>query len=111
VVAWVCVGISAINVIWLWYGWNKNHVWIVNHIVISGVLISLVSMLSALADVYGAEGSTNSGTTKSIVVVTLVIALICAVLFIAYRGIFLRSGLKERDDQAVTEQFVGKDDE
>ncbi|KIJ58066.1 hypothetical protein HYDPIDRAFT_34533 [Hydnomerulius pinastri MD-312] len=96
-----------------WYGWNKNYVRIVDHIIMSGLLISFAGMLSALANVYhdGAEGSIYSGTSKSMSVVTVAVALVCAILFIAYHGIFLSRGLKKKDDQAVGRQLANEDDQ
>ena|SRR5882757_8571389 len=32
VIAWLCTGIGAIGMIWLWWRWQKNYVWIVNRI-------------------------------------------------------------------------------
>ncbi|KAH7882019.1 hypothetical protein F5I97DRAFT_387011 [Phlebopus sp. FC_14] len=32
VVAWTCTGIGAIGMVWLWWRWHKNYVWIVNRI-------------------------------------------------------------------------------
>ncbi|KIJ58050.1 hypothetical protein HYDPIDRAFT_57198, partial [Hydnomerulius pinastri MD-312] len=107
VVAWVCIGIGTVNMIWLWYGWNKNYVGIVYHLVISGLLVSLATMLSALANVYGAGGGIHSRTSKSMFIVTMVVALLFAVLFIACRGIFLLKRLKKNDDQAVGKQLAG----
>ncbi|KIJ60775.1 hypothetical protein HYDPIDRAFT_116834 [Hydnomerulius pinastri MD-312] len=108
VFAWVCIRIGAVSMSWLWYRWNKNYVWVVDRIVILGLLISPARILSALANVYGAENGIYSETSKPIIIVTLVVSLICAVLFIVYHGILLLRGLKKKDYQAVGEQLSGQ---
>jgi hypothetical protein len=107
IIAWICTGIGALGMSWLWYRWHKNYVWIVNRIFIPGLLNSLAGVISTLANVYGVQGGTFSETSKSTIIVTGAIALICAVLFIVYHGILLR-GLKKKHDKEVGEQIAGK---
>jgi hypothetical protein len=32
VVAWLCTGVGAIGMLWLWWRWRKNYVWALNQI-------------------------------------------------------------------------------
>ena len=32
VIAWICTGVGAIGMLWLWWRWRKNYLWALNQI-------------------------------------------------------------------------------
>ncbi|KIJ17992.1 hypothetical protein PAXINDRAFT_9079 [Paxillus involutus ATCC 200175] len=107
IIAWACTGIGAVGMLWLWWTWHKNYVWLVNRIFIPGLLNSLAGMLSTLANVYGAQQRTFSETSKSSLFITAGVAFVCAILFIIYHFILLEA-LKKQHDREVGEQDAGE---
>ncbi|KAJ7755558.1 hypothetical protein B0H16DRAFT_1315607 [Mycena metata] len=106
VIAWVCTGIGAAGMLWLWYRWQANYVWLMNHIFVPGFLNSLAGVLSAVSSIFGTQGSTLSFASKSTLIVTSATAGICGILAGAYW--FLIRGIKEQHDQEVGKHRAGK---
>ncbi|KAJ7253463.1 hypothetical protein C8J57DRAFT_1076705 [Mycena rebaudengoi] len=107
VVAWVCTGIGAAGMLWLWYRWQNNYVWVLNRILMPGLLNSLAGLLSTIASIYGAQSATLSVASKSTLIVTTSIAGICGVLTLFYMFVLIR-GVKKQHDAEVGKQRAGK---
>ncbi|KAJ7767180.1 hypothetical protein B0H16DRAFT_1308589 [Mycena metata] len=106
VIAWVCTGIGAAGMLWLWYRWQANYIWLVNRVFMPGFLNSLAGVLSTVASIFGTQGSTLSVASKSTIIVTATIAGVCGILTGVY--MFLIRGIKKQHDQEVGKQRAGK---
>ncbi|KAJ7447066.1 hypothetical protein B0H11DRAFT_1745107 [Mycena galericulata] len=107
VIAWVCTGIGAAGMGWLWYRWQANYIWLVNRIFMPGFLNSLAGVLSALANILGSQSATFSISSTSTIIVTSSIAGICGGLTAFYMFVLIR-GLKKQHDAEVGKQRAGK---
>ncbi|KAJ6561768.1 hypothetical protein B0H19DRAFT_943811, partial [Mycena capillaripes] len=107
VVAWVCTGVGASGMLWLWYRWQGNYIWLVNRIFMPGFLNSLAGVLSTLASVLGSQDATLSISSKSTIIVTSAIAGICGILTAFYMFVLIRR-LKKEHDWEVGKQRAGK---
>jgi len=107
VIAWVCTGIGAAGMGYLWYRWQANYIWLVNKIFMPGFLNSLAGVLSTLSSVLGAQSSTLSISSKSTIIVTSAISGICGALTAFYMFVLIR-GLKKQHDAEVGKQRAGK---
>ncbi|KAJ7471373.1 hypothetical protein B0H11DRAFT_1730205 [Mycena galericulata] len=107
VIAWVCTGIGAAGMGWLWYRWQANYIWLVNRIFMPGFLNSLAGVLSALANILGSQSATLSISSKSTIIVTSSISGICGGLTAFYMFVLIR-GLKKQHDAEVGKQRAGK---
>ncbi|KAJ7253456.1 hypothetical protein C8J57DRAFT_1076667, partial [Mycena rebaudengoi] len=107
VVAWVCTGIGAAGMLWLWYRWQNNYVWVLNRILMPGLLNSLAGLLSTISAIYGAQSATLSVASKSTLIVTASTAGICGVLTLFYMFVLIR-GVKKQHDAEVGKQRAGK---
>jgi hypothetical protein len=58
IVAGVCSGIGAAGMIWLWWRWRRNFVWLLNKIFLPGSLNSFAGLISTLINVYSQQGGT-----------------------------------------------------
>ena len=56
VVAGVCSGIGAGGMLWLWWRWRQNFVWLLNKIFLPGSLNSFAGLISTLINVYSQQG-------------------------------------------------------
>ncbi|KAJ7472701.1 hypothetical protein FB451DRAFT_1036025 [Mycena latifolia] len=100
VVAWVCTGIGAAGMTYLWYRWQANYIWLVNRIFMPGLLNSLAGVLSTLASVLGSQDATLSISSTSTIIVTSSLAGICGLLTAFYMFVLIRR-LKKQHDQEV----------
>ncbi|KAF7978392.1 hypothetical protein HWV62_785 [Athelia sp. TMB] len=107
VIAWICTGIGAIMMIYLWYRWQKNYIWVVNRIFMPGLLNSLAGLLSTLSSVLGVQHSTLSVTSKSTIIVVSAVAGVCGILVLFYQFVLIAQ-VKKRHDQQVGKQRAGK---
>ncbi|KAJ7901588.1 hypothetical protein B0H13DRAFT_2663928 [Mycena leptocephala] len=55
VIAFVCSGIGVLGMLWLWWRWNRNYIWLNNRIFLPGALNSLAGIISTLVNVYSAQ--------------------------------------------------------
>jgi hypothetical protein len=56
IVAGVTAGIGAIGMVWLWWRWRVNFVWLLNKIFLPGCLNSFAGLISTLINVYSQQG-------------------------------------------------------
>ena len=123
-IAWICCGIGAIGMVWLWWRWRNNYIWILNRIFLCvvlpshspivtdglrrpGLLNSLAGIISTLANVLGAQHGTFSRTASVTIAVTSVIAFVCGVLVLVYSLWVLRR-VKAKHDREVGIERAGK---
>ncbi|KAI6130980.1 hypothetical protein EV401DRAFT_1921695 [Pisolithus croceorrhizus] len=117
VVAWVCTGVGAGGMVWLWWRWRKNYVWIVNKIFVPGLLNSLAGLISTLTNIFsgagslssvdGALGALVSTTAVSTIIITGAILVICALLVVIYQFVLIR-GLRKEHDKIEQDRRAGK---
>jgi len=107
IIAWICCGIGATGMAWLWFKWWNNYIWVVNNIFMPGLLNSFAGIISTLSSVYGAQNHQFSSTSKSTIVVTGCAALICGVLTLIYNN-WLLATVKRRHDREVGRERAGK---
>lgn len=110
VVAGVCSGIGAAGMIWLWWVWRQNYVWLLNKIFLCvplphppphqrcllksytnnaylnrpGCLNSFAGLISTLINVYSQQNGTWSVTARVTAVVTGACTVITGLLFALY---------------------------
>ncbi|KAJ7067367.1 hypothetical protein C8F01DRAFT_980254 [Mycena amicta] len=107
VVAWACTGIGAAGMLWLWFRWYANYIWLVNRIFLPGLLNSLAGVISTLSSVLGAQDATLSIASTSTIIVTSATAGVCGILTAFYMFVLIRS-LKKKHDRQVGKQRAGK---
>ncbi|KAF8443924.1 hypothetical protein L210DRAFT_3396118 [Boletus edulis BED1] len=107
VIALVCACVGACGMIWLWWRWHGNYIWITNRIFIPGCLNSIVGLISTLASIYGVQGGEFGRTEESAVIVTSLLSVICGILFVVYEFWFIRN-LRLEHDQEVGVELAGK---
>jgi len=84
VIAGVCCGIGVAGMLWLWWTWRKNYVWLLNKIFLPGCLNSLAGVISTLINVYTQQDHKWSITARVTVIVAGSIMLVTALLFVLY---------------------------
>lgn len=119
VIAWVCTGIGGLGMLWLWWRWRKNYVWIVNRIFVPGLLNSLAGLISTLTNIYSSAGSLSgtsgfgnlgaliSSSALSTIIVTGAIMVICALMVLIYQFVLIR-GLRKEHERIERERKTGK---
>jgi hypothetical protein len=84
IIAGVCCGIGALGMIWLWWRWRQNYVWLLNKIFLPGCLNSLAGLISTLINVYTQQNGKWSVTAEVTAIATGSCMVILAVLFLIY---------------------------
>jgi hypothetical protein len=104
VIAGVCSGIGAAGMVWLWWRWRQNYVWLLNKIFLyhpnplssplyilltadinrPGCLNSFAGLISTLVNVYTQQSSTWSVTAKVTAIVTGTCMGVTGALFALY---------------------------
>jgi hypothetical protein len=102
VIAGICCGIGAIGMIWLWYKWASNYVWLLNRIFLPGCLNSLAGLISTLINVYSQQGGAWSVTAKVTAAVSGSAMVITGVLFGVY-NFWLLQRVKSRHSKELRE--------
>ncbi|KAH8756143.1 hypothetical protein BGZ57DRAFT_909417 [Hyaloscypha finlandica] len=95
VIAGVCCGIGAGGMIWLWWRWRENFVWLLNKIFMPGCLNSLAGLISTLTNVYSQQGGSWSITARVTAIVSGAIMVITGCLFVIY-NFWVLAGVKKR---------------
>jgi hypothetical protein len=107
VIAGVCCGIGAGGMIWLWWRWRDNFVWLLNKIFLPGCLNSLAGLISTLINVYSQQGGAWSVTAKVTAIVTGSVMVITGSLFAIYNfGILAR--VKKRHGREMEAEYQGE---
>lgn len=107
VIAFICCGIGATGMCYLWWRWMYNYVWLVNRIFLPGLLNSLAGLISTIANIYGVQHGEFSTTSKITMVVTAVSTLICGVVTLYYSLWKLRR-VKQKHDREIGKERAGR---
>ena len=81
--------------IWLWYRWRRNYVWLVNRIFLPGSLNSFAGLISTLVNVYTQQDGAWSLTAKVTAIVTGACMAITAGLLLLYNMWYLERVRKD----------------
>ncbi len=93
--------------IWLWWRWRDNFVWLLNKIFLPGCLNSLAGLISTLINVYSQQGGAWSVTAKVTAIVTGSVMVITGSLFAIYNfGILAR--VKKRHGREMEAEYQGE---
>ncbi|KAG4416753.1 hypothetical protein IFR04_010082 [Cadophora malorum] len=84
VIAGSCCGIGALGMVWLWFKWRSNYVWLLNRIFLPGCLNSLAGLISSLINVYTQQDGAWSVTAKVTAIATGSSMVVTGVLFGLY---------------------------
>ncbi|KAF7370568.1 hypothetical protein MSAN_00689200 [Mycena sanguinolenta] len=95
VVAWVCTGLGAAGMLYLWYRWSRNYIWCTNRIFLPGFTNSLAGVLSTISSVLGTQNATLSTASKSTLIVTTTVTGTCGLLTALYMFVLIR-GMKNQ---------------
>ncbi|KAJ7489356.1 hypothetical protein FB451DRAFT_1024705 [Mycena latifolia] len=107
VIAFVCTGIGALGMLWLWWRWSRNYVWLNNRIFIPGALNSLAGIVSTLVSVYGIQHGEFVTTSKVTIIATVVAAVTCGGLALLYSTVMLKN-VKTAHNRAVGRERAGR---
>ncbi|KAF8201176.1 hypothetical protein K438DRAFT_1582091 [Mycena galopus ATCC 62051] len=107
VIAFACSGIGVLGMLWLWWRWNQNYIWLNNRIFLPGALNSLAGIISTLVNVYSAQHGEFVETSKITIIVTIVAALVCGGLTLLYSMVMLRR-VKQAHNRQVGREQAGK---
>jgi len=107
VIAWICCGIGAIGMSWLWWRWMNNYVWLVERIFLPGLLNAFAGIVSTLVGVYGQQNKQFSTASKITIAVTGAVTVICGALTLMY-GSWKLAGVKRKHDQEIGKERAGK---
>lgn len=90
VIAGACCGIGAAGMVWLWWKWRDNYVWLLNRIFLPGCLNSLAGLISTLINVYTQQDGAWSVTARITAIVTGASMVVTGCLFGLYNFWILR---------------------
>ncbi|KAF8664203.1 hypothetical protein AX16_000766 [Volvariella volvacea WC 439] len=107
VIAWLCTGIGAAGMIWLWWRWMNNYIWITNKIFIPGFLNGIAGIISTLVNIFGVHQGEFSSAGTVTIIVTSGTAIICGILMSVY-NFWLLKGVKREHIWTVGKERAGK---
>ncbi|KAL4063449.1 hypothetical protein J3A83DRAFT_4106357 [Scleroderma citrinum] len=107
VIAWMCTGVGGCGMIWLWWRWQSNYIWLVNRIFVPGLLNSFMGVISTLTNVYGSESGAFSSSAKSTIIVTGTLTVVCGLLVLGYHFGLIRN-LRLEHERMVGVEKAGK---
>ncbi|KAJ6598459.1 hypothetical protein DFH09DRAFT_1258483 [Mycena vulgaris] len=107
VVAFVCSGIGALGMLWLWWRWNRNYIWLNNRIFLPGTLNSFAGIVSTLVNVYGVQHGVFVTSSKVTIIVTVAAAALCGGLTLLYSMVMLKN-VKKAHNQEVGRERAGR---
>jgi hypothetical protein len=96
--------------IWLWWRWHANYVWLLNRIFLPGCLNSLAGLVSTLINVYAQQGGIWSITARVTGIVTGSIMVVCGVLFGLYNFWILNKVKKRHDREMRLDRENGREE-
>jgi hypothetical protein len=116
-----CAGIGALGMIWLWFRWRANYVWLLNRIFLPGFLNSFAGLISTLVNVYSQQDSKWSVTAWVTATVTGVCMVVTGILFALYNFWILEKVKKrhhgemeaggQHDEEGLVEKIQRKTNE
>lgn len=127
VIAYLLSSIGASGMIWLWWRWRKNYIWLLNRIFTPGALNGLAGVISTVASVFGSQNSVFNASSITTLAVTGAVTVICASSFFdlvkhdvltfpmgsgggltLFYTFVLLQGVKRRHEKAVGKESTGK---
>ncbi|KAI9048424.1 hypothetical protein LZ554_007260 [Drepanopeziza brunnea f. sp. 'monogermtubi'] len=102
VIAGTCCGVGALGMLWLWWKWRDNYVWLLNRIFLPGCLNSLAGLISSLVGVYTQQRGAWSVTAKITAMVTAGCMLVTGALFGLY-NFWILERVKRRHGREMEE--------
>ncbi|MCJ1391376.1 hypothetical protein MMC18_004240 [Xylographa bjoerkii] len=103
-IAAICCIVGGSGMIWLWWKWRSNYIWMINRIFLPGLLNSVAGLISTLVNIYSAQNGDFSITAKVTVIATGVCSAITALLFLLYNNWAL-SRVKERHQEEMDREL------
>jgi hypothetical protein len=88
--------------LWLWWRWQANYVWLLNRIFLPSCLNSLAGLISTLINVYSQQGGNWSITARVTAIVTGSIMVITGCLFGLYNFWILEKVKRRHGQEWVT---------
>ncbi|KAJ7472323.1 hypothetical protein B0H11DRAFT_1729668 [Mycena galericulata] len=107
VVAFVCSGIGALGMLWLWWRWSRNFIWLNNRIFLPGAMNSLAGIVSTLVNVYGVQHGVFVTTSKVTLAVTVAAVVVLGALTLTY-SLFLLKNVKRAHNREVGREQAGR---
>jgi len=102
-IAAFCSGIGAMGMIWLWWRWRANYVWLLNRIFLPGCLNSFAGLISTLVNVYSQQDGKWSVTAWVTATVTGACMVITGILFALYNFWILEKVKKKHHGEMSTQ--------
>ncbi|KAM0797679.1 hypothetical protein BDR22DRAFT_796782, partial [Usnea florida] len=99
-VAGVCCSVGGAGMVWLWWRWRGNYVWLINKIFLVGLLNSIAGLISTLINVYSQQGGRFSITAKITVGATASCTVITAILYFLY-NFWILQGVRKKHQQEL----------
>ncbi|KAJ7040693.1 hypothetical protein C8F04DRAFT_948041 [Mycena alexandri] len=107
VIAFVCSGIGVLGMLWLWWRWSQNYIWLNNRIFLPGALNSVAGIISTLVNVYSAQHGQFVTTSRITIIATVVAAVICGALTVLYSMVKLKK-VREAHNREVGRERAGR---
>lgn len=109
-------GIGAAGMVWLWWRWRANFVWLLNRIFLPGCLNSLAGLISTLVNVYSQQHGIWSTQAWVTLGVTGGSAVITGLLFAIYNFFVLKrvkdvhgkEMIRQRENEGLVEKLGRK---
>lgn len=89
VIAAICCGIGTAGMIWLLIRWRSNYVWLLNRLLLPGVMNGLAGLIATLVTVYTQQNGSWSITAKVSAIVEGCSMVICGFLFVVINNLLL----------------------
>ncbi|KAJ7678141.1 hypothetical protein DFH06DRAFT_1316920 [Mycena polygramma] len=107
VIAFVCSGVGVLGMLWLWWRWNQNYIWLNNRIFLPGALNSVAGIISTLVNVYSAQNGEFAATSKITIIVTVAAAVVCGGLTLLY-SMYKLDRVKRAHNRQVGRERAGR---
>ncbi|CAF9926293.1 MAG: hypothetical protein ALECFALPRED_003409 [Alectoria fallacina] len=99
-VAGFCCVIGGAGMVWLWWRWRSNYIWLINKIFLVGLLNSVAGLISTLINVYSQQGGRFSITAKITVGATASCTGITALLYFLY-NFWILQGVRKKHQKEL----------
>jgi hypothetical protein len=93
--------------LWLWYRWSRNYIWLLSHVFTPGALNGLAGVASTLASVLGAQNGVFNPSAITTLAATGGTAAVCGALAGWYSWVML-ARVKRQHEEAVGKEGVGR---
>ncbi|KDQ51829.1 hypothetical protein JAAARDRAFT_139558 [Jaapia argillacea MUCL 33604] len=107
VIAFICCGVGASGMGWLWWRWQKNYIWLLDRIFLPGFLNSLAGVISMLVNLFGAHHGALSASSETTLIVISVSTGICGFLT-AYYSLWKLRLVKVAHERQIGRERAGK---